>query len=512
MKVARELRLAAFPVLGAVYPVLSLAAGNAVGGVPGGLGRTVLAAAAVGAVLWALSALLTRDPDRRTLAALAGVVWFSGYGAWERAAGGTPMQPRLAALAASLLLLGAAVAWVARTRRALATPARIARTTVVIVLAFPLLGLASHLRPSGSGAARTKAAAVRRAADSLPSIYLIVLDKYSGTRSLAAYHGYDNAPFEARLREMGFTVGREAAPNYPHTWLSLPSLLNWEPVDSLLAGRPQREWLAALRSSLDDNRTARFLRGRGYEYVFVPSSFPFTRSSAAADRIVAPPRVRGGMSLWAAWIAETPLRMLPRRASAARPTPFPAEPARDMRRKLEAIAGLADGDRPRFVFAHVLLPHEPFVFRADCTPREPYWPASEAGAERRRVVAAYLEQVSCTNRLVERMVAEILRRSRVPPVILLQADHGHGFIASETATGSQPPRAELAPEQVAERMDGFAAYYLPRGGESALYPGMTAVNLLPAILDHYLGAEIPRREDHVYWATLHPPFRLERIR
>jgi hypothetical protein len=514
MNARRELRLGVFPVLGALYPVLALAAGNAGAGASfGGFARAALGAAAVGIAAWGVSALATRDPDRRTLAALAAVVWFSGYGAWERAAWGTP--PRPIVFLASLLLLAATVGWVARTRRGLATPARIARMTVALVLVFPLATLA--MRPghavAGPGAAGT--AAARPAADSLPSIYLIILDKYSGSRSLAAYHGFDNAPFESRLRRMGFTVGRAAAPNYPHTWLSLPSMLNWEPVDAILAGKPEREWMGALRASLDDNRTARFLRQRGYEYVFVPSTFPFTDGSTVADRVVAAPRRRGGLDLWAAWVAETPLRMIPARRAgggAARPTPFPAQSAEEMRRKLEAIAATADGRRPRFVFAHLLLPHEPFVFRADCTPREPFWPASEAGAEGERAKAAYLEQVACANRLVERMVADILRRSRVPPVILLQADHGNGFITLETATGRQPPRAALAPGQLAERMDAFAAYHLPDGGEAALYPGMTAVNLVPAVLNHYLDARLPLREDRVWWATLHPPFGFERIR
>jgi hypothetical protein len=511
MKPLRELRLAAFPVLAAVYPALSLAAGNAGAGLPTRLGHTVLGAAAAGAALWALSALLTRDGDRRTLAALAGVVWFSGYGAWERAAQGTFLQPRPAALAASLLLLGAAVAWAVRTRRTLATPARIARTTVALVLAFPLLALASHLRPSGSGASKARAAAVRPASDSLPSIYLFILDKYTGTRSLAANYGYDNRPFEARLGGMGFTVGRAAAPNYPHTWLSIPSLMNWEYVEEIVAGRPTREWSAALRESLDDNRTARFLRERGYEYVFVPSGFPFTEASSVADR-VAGPRRRGGMDLWTAWTAETPLRMLPARAEGNERFPYHAETADEMEAKLDAIAALADGRRPRFVFAHLLIPHEPYLFNADCSHRTAYWPASDYGAERERARAAYLAQVSCTNRMLERLVGQILRRSRVPPVIVLQGDHGHAFLTLDPRNGAQPPRGQLAPEQISERLDAFGAYYLPGGGDAALYPGMTAVNLLPAVLNHYLDAGIPLREDRVYWATLHPPFNLERLR
>lgn len=511
MRIGRELRLAAFPVLAAVYPVLSLAAGNAGAGLPAGTGRTVLGAAAAGAALWALSALLTRDPDRRTLAALAGVVWFSGYGAWARAAWGTVLQPHLAALAASLLLLGAAAAWIARTRRDLATPARIARMTVAIVLVFPLFALAPHLRPSGSGAARANAAAVPPAADSLPSIYLLVLDKYTGTRSLGAYYGYDNRPFEARLRGMGFTVGREAAPNYPHTWLSIPSLLNWDYAEGILAGRPTREWSAALRQALDDNRTARFLRERGYEYVFVPSGFPFTDASSVADRVVGPQR-RGGIDLWTAWTAETPLRLLPARTDGHERFPYHAETAKEMEAKLAAIASLADGRTPRFVFAHLLVPHEPYVFNADCSHRAAYWPASDYGPDRAQARAAYLAQVTCVNRMLERLAGQILRRSRVPPVILLQGDHGHAFLTLDPQNGKQPPREQLRPEQVAERMDAFAAYHLPGGGAAALYGGMTAVNLLPAVLNHYLDAGIPLREDRVYWATLHPPFDFERLR
>jgi hypothetical protein len=78
--------------------------------------------------------------------------------------------------------------------------------------------------------------------------------------------------------------------------------------------------------------------------------------------------------------------------------------------------------------------------------------------------------------------------------------------------GSQPPRERLEPAQVSERMDAFAAYHLPGGGAAALYDGMTVVNLVPAVLNHYLKAGIPLQEDRVFWATLHPPFDLERLR
>jgi hypothetical protein len=526
MKWRRELTLGIFPVLAALYPVLSLAARNSEAGFVAGFGRAVLGAAAVGAAAWALSALLTRDPDRRLLAALAAVVWFSFFGVMERAAQGTPLQSRPAVLIASLLLAGAAVAWVVRTPRPLSSAARIARLTTGLVLAFPLFSLASQqLRPSGKAPAAA-AAPVRAADASLPSIYFILLDKYSGSRSLYANYRYDNRPFQARLQGMGFTVGKEARPNYPHTWLSLPSMLNWRYAEQMLEGQPQKEWMNTLERAVEDNRTARYLKGRGYEYVFVPSSFPFTQSSALADRVVADSGHAGGMDVWSAWLAETPLRPSP--AGAATPSdadgpavdaagmsrfPYDVETAAEVDAKLDAIAALArERGRPKFVFAHILVPHEPYIWRMDCTPRDPYWPARDYGPQRQQIQRAYLEQVNCLNQKLEQLVGRILENSAVPPVILLQSDHGHAFMALDPMTGSQPPRRQLQPGQVFERLDAFGAYHLPDGGAAALYDNMTVVNLVPAVLNHYLKAGIPLQEDRVFWATLHPPFNLERLR
>lgn len=524
MKWRRELALGIFPVLAALYPVLSLAARNSGAGWVSGFGRAVLGAVAVGVVAWALSALLTRDPDRRLLASLAAVAWFSFFGVMERAAQGTLLASRPAVLIASLLIAGAVIAWVVRTPRPLGPAARIARLTTGFVLVFPLFSLASQqLRPSGASPA-PGATAAGPADPSLPSIYFILLDKYSGSRSLAARYGYDNGPFEQRLSGMGFTVGREAQPNYPHTWLSMPSMLNWRYAGQILEGKTGDQWMTTLDRAAKDNRTARYLKERGYEYVFVPSTFPFTRSSPLADRVVGSSG-RGGMDVWSAWLAETPLRPSPAAAGAAAAEgpavdgagmahfPYEIETAEEVDAKLDAIAALAgERGRPKFVFAHVLVPHEPYIWRMDCTPRDPFWPATDYGPQRQVVQRAYLEQVNCLNQKLEQMVGRILERSAVPPVILLQSDHGHAFMALDPMTGRQPPREGLHPAQVSERMDAFAAYHLPGGGAAALYDGMTVVNLVPAVLNHYLQAGIPLQEDRVFWSELHPPFNLERLR
>jgi len=70
-------------------------------------------------------------------------------------------------------------------------------------------------------------------------------------------------------------------------------------------------------------------------------------------------------------------------------------------------------------------------------------------------------------------------------VILLQSDHG------------------LA-ESV--RNANLMAYYLPEGGEQALYPEITPVNSFRIVFNHYFGAEYPLLPDIARSATYQDPY------
>jgi hypothetical protein len=346
-----------------------------------------------------------------------------------------------------------------------------------------------------------------------------VLDKYTGGRSLRAHWGFDNGAFEERLRELGFVVPGAARSNYPHTWMSLPSMLNWAFLDELLEGVSDHP-VSALNAAIADNRAARFLQQRGYEFVFVPSTFSSTSSNAHADRQipVADGRDGGrrGANIGAAWLASSAVNALPSlfdggRAAGAR-FPYPIETAEDHERRFELLPRLAAEPGARFVFAHVLLPHEPYIFEADCTHREPYWPATDYVADQQPIRAAYLAQLQCLNRRLEQLVTELIAASAVPPIIILQSDHGHGMMALNPLRGDQLPLAQLKPAQVRERTDIFAAYYLPHGGDAVIYDSITPINVLPAIFNHYFDAGIEAKEDAIFWARLHPPFEITRIR
>src|SRR4029077_9112082 len=105
-----------------------------------------------------------------------------------------------------------------------------------------------------------------------------------------------------------------------------------------------------------------------------------------------------------------------------------------------------DDGKPMFVFAHVLCPHVPFAFNADGSPLEldssksvvvNHDRLSDVGdANRDALVAAYRGQIQFVNRNVERVVDEILRHARKPPIIVLQSDHGSEMTLDEANPSS----------------------------------------------------------------------------
>ena len=154
---------------------------------------------------------------------------------------------------------------------------------------------------------------------------------------------------------------------------------------------------------------------------------------------------------------------------------------------------------PTFTFAHILKPHDPYVFDRSCGVMERRPDVDEIGP--------YVEQVQCINRLVLATVREILRRSTVPPIILLQGDHGTSTFG---ATGYDDP-ADVPAAAARERFGAFGAYYLPDGGAKAFGDTVTVVNVLGNVLRYYFGARLPRAADDQYMSPANFPYEFRRL-
>ena len=318
-------------------------------------------------------------------------------------------------------------------------------------------------------------------------IYLIVLDRYAHPTVLREHCGFSDPVFEDSLRALGFSLPRAVWSNYSGTSFSLPSLLNFRLVNSVAAevGPRARDYTLP-NHLLEYNRTVAFLKAQGYRFLFLPSQWwPSTRHNRNADMEL---RVWRGLNLgrelsrsylWRAWHEMTVLELLRRG--------YPSDVSY-LEGTFAVLKETATAPGPKFVFAHVLSPHPPYVFTASCGVLRP---PADGPATAERIL--YLDQIRCLNGLVLDFVTEVLRRSSVPPIILLQGDHGTGAMEDSCANGVLPP--DVAAKAA---LGAFGAYYLPAGGDRTLSDTVTLVNLFRSILIHYFGASLPFEADGSY--------------
>lgn len=342
-----------------------------------------------------------------------------------------------------------------------------------------------------------------------PDIWLLLMDKYSASPILRSTYGLDDRSFESWLKNRGFLLPVQQHTNYPQTFLVLASLLNFRYLEDYPDRFRGQSRLAAI-PDIENNRLVAFLRARGYQFVFAPSAFDVTRQNRYADRQIPDPAdVRPELMI--RWYRATAIPLLFRLACATlrcevMRSPYVPESLEAQEAKFAALERFVP-ERPTFVFAHFLLPHEPYLYRANCSPRPPYWPATDWGADSAPQREAYREQVECTDRHLQRLVDAIQAHASVPPIILIQSDHGHGRLGWPVPSLKDSPR-----DRVEERISPFAAYALPGLSSDSLYPGITPINVIRLLLRYYFGADTPPVEDRTYWADTWRPYVFDRIR
>src|SRR5262249_36157903 len=113
-----------------------------------------------------------------------------------------------------------------------------------------------------------------------------------------------------------------------------------------------------------------------------------------------------------------------------------------LQRTFSGLARVPELPGSVFAFAHVLSPHKPFTFAADCRP------LAQVSA---KSANPYVDQIQCLDQMVLHLVTTLLRDSDVPPVILLQGDHGTASPAFDHAATADA----IPPEAAHERLGAF---------------------------------------------------------
>jgi hypothetical protein len=498
--------------LAALFPVLALLANN-VGQAPLADGLragalSILAAAVVFGIGW----LILKDIHRAALLSLAFTLIVFSYGHLYQSLEGWSVGGALLGRHRFLLplWLGLALAgglWIVRSPEAARRLTPGLNLTAALLVSMPLAVLLIYQIRLGAVAADAAQSAPalpdgQSSPQALPDVYYIILDAYGSQAGLQEAFGYDNSEFVQALESRGFFIGEGSRSNYAQTELSLLSSLEMDYLQTLghdqcgSCPRAPRIRNAAVLKAFDR---------LGYRLVALESGYPPTewvdaelylsRGTSSMSRA----QLLGGISALEAMLIRTSIGLAVLDSLDVLPgvlAPLELGPLDDHRElvlfQLGQLARLPRLAGPKFVFAHIVAPHFPYVLgpggEAVTPVPAPPGEAEDEGEALERESDGYIGELTYLNARVLDLVDQILQTSETPPVIILQGDHGPGV-------GSVPIRMKI-----------LNAYYLPGGAARGLYPTISPVNSFRVVLNELFGMGLPLLEDVSYYSTYPKPY------
>jgi hypothetical protein len=492
------------PLLFAAFPVLFLFAENAEQEVTLAPLWVPLALSLAGALvtLLVLAAVFRSWQRGAVLASVLVILFFSFGHAWNLI--GSFFFSRWSMAIVWGLAAGGAAALVWRGGRWrggrwLVTTGRFLTVAGLLLVAFNLVRVANYASASAAAAATVNGpnTVPLHAPSPTPDVYYIILDRYAGADTLRKVYDFDNEPFLKALEQRGFVIARHAWANYFKTALSLYSSLSMEPISKARLGAtgPPYDFTSIFAALRDHLAVPSSLKAIGYHYIHLGNYWEPTAYNVDADVDL---RFQDSAEFSTALLATTFWSAISPPANEGGGDDGEATSSAELARDttlytFDRLAETVDRPGPNFVFAHILLPHPPYVFG----PHGEF--LTEEAARKEPEEVKYVGQIEYAN---QRVLATIDRLLSDPtePIIVLQADEGpwpRPFSLNET--GFQWLKASDA--QIAQKFGILNAVHLPNGVDPRDYgfgDRTSPVNEFRIVFNAMYGTKLPLLPDMTY--------------
>jgi uncharacterized membrane protein YozB (DUF420 family) len=486
MKKLSQLKDYLYPILIAIYPVLALQQANIsyvnASVIMRALGLTLL----FSSLVWLLLRWVLKDWHKAGILTASAFLLFFAYGHVFLWGLDQPFGPlRHSQITISFVLIMTILAFFIIRKKNAAPIERFLNITSLVLLTFIVVQSAVYAFQVWKAAAiasrNTQKEVISGSTEDLPDIYLIVLDAHTRSDILLEKYDFDNSEFITGLESMGFYVADCSQSNYPGTNFSLISMMNLDYLYNLF---DEIQVIPALKNSV----VSETLREQGYKVVAFEN-----RASGHYDlledvhlsrnqTVLANFDLGGGINEFESMLIETSFL----RIFVDMPQLLPNFIAGDVKDAefyehylqtffiLEELKNLPATPGPKLVMAHILTPHDPYIFAPDGS----YQPSGAKGA-----IVGYRNNVTFIDNFLPDTIEAIINNSDRPPIIIIQGDHG-------------PTGDKIHPE---ERMSILNAYYVPERAKENLYPTITPINSFRVILNEVFNTQYPLIEDHSYY-------------
>jgi len=494
-----------YPLLFAIFPILFLYVHNISETSASQIWLPIIISVAATLVLWAVLSLILGSLSKAGFATAIFLILFFSYGRLYDALEywGVFVPKHAHMLPVMLFVWGYCVYFIGRAKRDFRITTRLFNITAVVLITINLFNIVSYqIKAAGLSAdtpvespEHTAAAASPAELSTLPDIYFIILDEYAHPDTMKEWYDYDNSEFINSLEDKGFFIASESKTRTPNTHHVLAQILNMEYLSWVWHwDEATRDWTKTVPQEVEvqvtseeayqkivDNRVVDFLRTKGYSYIHFGSSFEFDRYDQG---------IKDSADLYfnyyeadsSSLVAEfqnilwntTMLRPFYHYIAGSQ---YESVYRRGVLGTLEHLKEVPDIEGPKFVFVHFECPHLPYVFGPN---GEYIAPANWFNAGDKQF---YLGQYIFISTQIEKVVDVLLDESEIPPIIILQSDHGQRPHIRGIVIGGDEWEKVLN------------AMYLPGMDADMLYDNIAPVNTFRLIFNHYFGADYPLLED-----------------
>lgn len=509
---SKKIPLPVHPFLISLYSALALLAYNIKEIEPSAAYRALLASFLLVAVVFLLFWAITHSSARAAIVSSLFAALFFSYGHVYAAFKDAPVlgavfgkQSILSVIYLLLFIVGAFLILrkLKDTRNLTAT----LNFFAVVLVALPIIQIVSSLLTFHRSTAQVaEKVPVEKSLSApsgqpLPDVYFIILDTYAGQDFLSEEMQFDNSDFIRQLEDLGFVVPRCSQSNYVQTELSLSSTLNLDYLPELdpryVAGYQDRSELPAL---IKQSRVRRSLQELGYRTLSFGTGYSWSEIRDADifyypgnDGLLWLGNQAGLNQFEAMFIRTTGSLLLTTLQSSAfkdleRVIDHPYQDHINIQLfVLDTLQRIPEVGGHKFVFAHLLVPHGPFVFGpGGLLPEDQMIGDKELDGKDllpETFSKGYVPQVQYINERMIPILKSLIEDSATPPIIIVQGDHG---------PFSNPSILN--------------AYYLPENKDIDLYPTITPVNSFRLIFNAYFGTNYEPLPDVSYSSIDTDPF------
>jgi hypothetical protein len=326
-----------------------------------------------------------------------------------------------------------------------------------------------------------------------PDIYYIILDGYARADVLQELYNFDNSTLITELKNRGFFIASQSQSNYIQTALSLASSLNMQYFNINKTTHLKK---GLIIGSLHESQSRELLEQLGYKYVAFSSGYPPT-DITNANIYYSFPKIERAHDLEALLLFNSILGPFIGTNWVKIPiTRFstPQKRIDNIFNSLKNEVPLING--PKFVFAYIFAPHPPSIFNQNgpITPEAPFRMEGAFDYEGtfEQYGIGYVQELSYVNRRLIETVDGIISNSKIPPIIILQADHGpDAFLDWNSIENSC----------LKERFSILNAYYLPPKSSVQITEDINPINTFAVVLNAYFGTNITLLENRQFFGS-----------